>query len=47
MNSQFNYATFVDLFLKCDEQQEPCGIGQPAPPAARDDAAEIALSPLA
>lgn len=32
MNSQFNYATFVELFLKSDEAHEPYGVSQSVPP---------------
>jgi len=34
MNSQFNYATFVELFLKSDEGPEPYAVSQSVPPAA-------------
>jgi len=26
MNSQFNYASFVDMFLESDEEHEPYGV---------------------
>jgi len=36
MNSQFNYATFVELFLKIDQDFEPCAVSQSVPPAATE-----------
>lgn len=48
MNSQFNYATFVELFLKSDEDHEPYGVSQSVPPAATEPvAADNVLSPPA
>lgn len=48
MNSQFNYATFVELFLKSDEGPETYGISQSVPPAATEPVAvDNVLSPPA
>ncbi|MGD8408348.1 MAG: hypothetical protein PVG50_07450 [Thiohalophilus sp.] len=31
MNSQFNYAGFVELFLESDDDHEPYGVSQVSP----------------
>lgn len=34
MNSQFNYATFVEMFLESNEDHEPYGVSTPGPQSA-------------
>lgn len=38
MNSQFNYSTFVELFLESSLEHEPHGLEQSAPPAVLEPA---------
>jgi len=44
MNSQFNYSTFIEMFLQSDDEHEPYGVAQSVAPqqpqsleAAQDD----------
>ncbi|TDY02516.1 hypothetical protein EDC23_0891 [Thiohalophilus thiocyanatoxydans] len=39
MNSQFNYATFVELFLKSDQTAESYVVNQFEPPATTEPVA--------
>ncbi|MGD8547823.1 MAG: hypothetical protein PVJ10_07630 [Thiohalophilus sp.] len=32
MNSQFNYSTFIEMFLQSDDEHEPYGVAQSATP---------------
>lgn len=46
MNNQFNYATFVELFLKRDEERETVAISQHPPPVSVPSEAARPESPV-